>query len=446
VPGYRALSPAPSFDSLLAEGYRSSPLLRANGEEVNARAAEISAADAFPAPVLGAEVASRTMGTHEGMERRPVAGLVAKQVIPFPGMRSLQKQVKEATLESARFAETTERLNWELLVRQQVVALWLTQRRLDVNFDHRLLLDQAVAAARKRYEVGMGSLGDILQAQNDVSELASEALTLQAEHRTLEAQINATLGCDPNRRYGPVTEGMDEDPPLPPFDSLVAWAMRARPEIQSWQFAEQASEKESAMARRSLYPDFMLEAKWMAMEGPDEFGAMVGISLPFVPWASGSARSKAAQSQAEAKRAQYQRKELEGQIRAELRSAVATIEAARAKKELAETATLPQARQALRSLESAYGSGQAEFMGLLDATHRVHRAHAAFDEARAELRNGWFALERAVGRSLQAMPPRAEMPVKQVKQVKQVNAAEQNSGSPAGTSTEIEDDQNRGQR
>ncbi len=61
IPGYRALNPAPSLDTLLVEGRRNSPLLLAFRQETAAEAMR-SGADALPAPVLGAEVGTRTVG------------------------------------------------------------------------------------------------------------------------------------------------------------------------------------------------------------------------------------------------------------------------------------------------------------------------------------------------------------------------------------------------
>ena len=156
---------------------------------------------------------------------------------------------------------------------------------------------------------------------------------------------------------------------------------------------------ELAAARRAIYPDFMVEGKWMSMMGPDEWSVMAGVTLPLAPWAWGNTGGAREQGRAKVREAESRKRAMENMVAAEVRQALAGVEAARSRRDLARDATVPQAEQTLLSTESAYRAGKTEFLMLLDAYRMLFMAKEEFYMAQADLHRGHAELQRAVGGS-----------------------------------------------
>jgi outer membrane protein, heavy metal efflux system len=396
--------PAPAVDSLVELAWKNNPGLQAAEARIAMAAAGESRARAWAPPEVAVERGTKTVGMMENLESMPMTGLLARQMIMNPGELKAMGQAEKAKASMSRHEREAARLKLAKDVRLVYWDLFMMQGQWKVNREHRRFVDRSIESARRNYEVGMGRLGDILRAQTESARLRSEGLNLAQKHAGMEAMLDALLGAPLTTPIGWIAEPNVLSAEIPPIDSLVQWGLRSRPEIAAMRDGVDMAQSENLSADRARWGNGMVEGKWMSMDGPDEWSIMAGITIPIAPWSKGTLNGKRAEAKAKVLESRAEARQMENMVRAEIREADLAVETARRLLDLAEKVTIPQADQALASAESAYRAGKMEFMMLVDMIHMAHMAHEERYMAMAKERQGWAALEYAVGSSSQAWP------------------------------------------
>lgn len=388
---------APSVDSLVAEALLKNASLNASRHRQAAAWAESHREGALAPPEIAAETGRRTVFSHAGEMSMPVSGLVVRQMLMFPGKLSAMETAGRHQAAALGWNTRTEADRLTLQVRTLYYELYMLQSKSGINAENRRVMEKFVSVARTQYEAGMGRMEDILRAQTELSRLRSEDVILSRKYRGMESMLNAALDRPPGKVLGTIADPENARLPLPVADSLEALALALRPELKAMASEVQMSQWEWTAAKRGWYPDFMVEGKWMRMDGPDEWSAMAGITMPLAPWSSGGYRGARDAAERGWKEMREREREMKNMVRAEIHRAVADVEAARERFDLALGATVPQAEQTLRATEASYRAGKTEFLMLLDAYRMLYMAQEDLYMARAELAVGWAALERSVG-------------------------------------------------
>jgi outer membrane protein, heavy metal efflux system len=404
--------PAPSVDSLVELAWKNNPGLQAADARLAVAASGEARARAWAPPEIAVEAGRKTLGMMENPESMPVTGVLARQMIMNPGELRAMGRAEKAKASMSRHEKDAAHLKLAKEVRLIYWDLFMMQGQWKVNREHRRFVDRSIESARRNYEVGMGRLGDILRAQTESARLRSEGLNLAQKHAGMEAMLDALLGAPLKTPIGWIAEPSDLAAEVPPVDSLVQWGLRRRPEIAAMRDGVDMAQSENLSADRARWGNGMVEGKWMAMDGPDEWSIMAGITVPLAPWSKGSVNGKRAEAKAKVLQSRAEAKQMENMVRAEIREAASAVETSRRLLDLAEKVTIPQADQALASAESAYRAGKMEFMMLVDMIHMAHMAHEERYMAMAKERQGWAALEYAVGGSSQTWPSAAQGDIK----------------------------------
>ncbi len=398
--------PAPPLDSLLQWGFQHSPGLAAAQARIDWAMAGERRARAYAPPEIAVETGRKTIGMMEDPQSMSMTGVVVRQMFMNPGELSAMGDAEKARASMKLHAKDGERQSLARDIRKLYWDLYMLQGQWKVNRDHLRFVERGIEVVRRNYEVGMGRMGDILRAQTEVARLRSEALNLEQRHEGMEAMLESKLGMPLRPRFGWISEPDGFSGPLPPEDSLIAWGSRLRPEIASMAANVEMAKKESLATKRSRYGNAMVEGKWMAMQGPDEWSIMAGITVPLAPWSRGESDGRREAAAAKVLEAEAKLQEMKNEVRAQIREALSAVQTARRLLALAEKVTIPQADQNLASAEASYRAGKMEFMMLLDAYHLAHMAHEERYMAMAKERQGWADLENAVGASSPAWPAR----------------------------------------
>lgn len=389
---------APPVDSLVEEARLKNPSLKASRHRQAAAWAESNRAGAYAAPEVAVETGrANAAASHGGSESMPVNGLVVRQMLMFPGKVSAMEKAGRHQAAAYGWETETETDRLTLEVRSLYYELYMHQKKREINAENRKVMEKFVSVARTQYEAGMGKMEDILRAQTELSRLRSEDVILSRKYRGMEAMLNATLDRPPGTPLGSIPDPDDPALPLPGVDTLESLALGLRPELKGMAEDVRMNQWESKAANRGIYPDFMMEGKWMTMEGPDEWSVMAGVSVPLAPWSYAGYRGAKESARRRLREMEEREKAMKNMVRAEIHRAAADVEAARERFELALGAMVPQAEQTLRATESSYRAGKTEFLMLLDAYRMLFMAREDLYMARAELATGWAELERSVG-------------------------------------------------
>jgi len=213
-------------------------------------------------------------------------------------------------------------------------------------------------------------------------------------------QLNQMMGEDLDRVFQLV-------PPPPPVagsaagvSALEETALASRPELAQALAQRDLALANGDMARSMLLPQVGFQA---AMEfnghtfGDRASAWIVGTEISWDLFSDGASRARRREASFAAERASAERDRLESAVRVEVRSAVARLDAARAR-EAVGRAAVEQARESQRIIRDRYDAGMAAASDLLRANTAVLDAETLRTSTLVDLLVSAAALDRAVGR------------------------------------------------
>jgi outer membrane protein TolC len=358
-----------SLSALLREALQANPALQAARLQAAARATRPTQVGALPDPSFEAGYRPLAIGDVEGLA--PASAMLMQRV-PFPGKLGLEAEA--ARLEAEATAREADALALRLAyaLRTTYYELYRLQetRRLIEDFQARLRAFAEAAAVR--YEVGQGSQAAVLRVQLEQHRLSRQLLDLQGAWRARCAQLIQLTG----RTDLPDTARLlpPEPPALLPAIPLEE-AFRRHPEALALRLREDRARTLMRRARREYWPDFVVGVglmDMMRMNQPvaplsalrDRFAIRVGVVLP-LQRARRSARVEETRLEARTLASRYQ--DLRNLFESRWRALEARFAADRANLALLEQTLIPEARTTREALLSAYTTGQASYLDLLDA-------------------------------------------------------------------------------
>lgn len=326
-----------------------------------------------------------------------------RQMIPFFGKLELKEKIaqREASI-AAQDLRTKER---EIIsmVKMAFADLFTAQRSVEILREQLEILRVVIGATEARYRVGQVAQQDVLKAQLEQSQVMNQLIVAEDEITVAAVKLNTAMYRPPRT---PVRIPGDLAVPDGPLDTaaLDDLAFANRPELQG---AEREIERAEIMYeladRNRKYPDFMLGWDYMRMPmemKKDRYGTMINITIPFSPWTTGRRNYEVEESLAEIRAARANREAIRNMTVRDVAQAEAKMQAAKRSLQLYRDGLLTQAELSFRSALSAYQTGRAEFVSLLEAQRALREARMGYYKASANVLRSVADLERAVGRDL----------------------------------------------
>ena len=351
---------------LLTELEAHNPSLEAAQKTLEAMRQRAPQAGSLPDPMVGVSyLGMPTPLPFQGVGSDPMAtaGLMVSQEFPARGVRKLRYQIARTEAEAER--GTYEQV-WNTLV-GELQRAWVEYRyafdALELLKENERLLGEVLRASEARYAVGEGSQRDLLQAQTQLSLLATKRERLEQGKRVAAAKVNALLGREPFTALAPPGATTPATPPAD-IEEILKGLADTSPLLERAEKRIEARGLGVDLARKSYQPETKLSATYMNRGG---FEPMWEVSLEFsIPaWFRTKQRPEVAERTFElaAARREYEAtlRDLGFQVREQ-------YEAARTAKRLFEIyddTVIPQARLALESSMNGYEAGQADFLNVL---------------------------------------------------------------------------------
>lgn len=385
------------LSSLIAEVKEANYKLKASRSSVQAANARISQATMWGAPQVSAsfmDIPLTSANPLNNMERE----YAITQMIPFPGKNSAFEGVAKANAEMRQNLLLADERTIVAETKKEYAMLYSAQRRIDVNRENQELVKQMIGSVRSKYSVGLASQADVLRLEIELSKLENERATLEQELRAAEGMIN-TL------RAAPTSAPLAQIPDihLSEFsftkEHLLAQAAANRAELAAMKNDVAMNQAELSMSKLEWYPDIMVGGLYRERVGamPDGWEAMVGVSIPIAPWVSGKIGGRIEENEYRLQRSEALVSDMETMIRFEVIDAYSK---ARSKWEQAEryrTSIIPNAQQTLESLMSAYQTGKADFLSLIDSFRMLQMYKMEYYMEIADYLMNRYDLERAIG-------------------------------------------------
>ncbi len=330
------------------------------------------------------------------------AGLQATWVL-FDGFyRSFNEQRAQAGHLAEEEALVDSRRLLAASVAQAFLNAQLAQSGIDIARASAAFYEKQLANAERRYTVGTGAKGDVLNIRVQLN--AARATQLQHE-RELEAArygLAALLGLDQTTLPATLRLAPLPDVPQELFQEmdatkLIEEAYNLRPDIRRLEHRQQEAAALAGMAEAPLYPRLRLAG---SLEGQREdglpgeeadYGNSLGLYMSWNLYAGGADRARMAEAGHARREAAYSLAALRNQVAAEIRAALAQLNEAREQLRL-QRKTVQLVEENRQLAENAYAEGEYALIQLNEAqrelsahTSRLAQALVGYHAARQRL-------------------------------------------------------------
>jgi len=229
-----------------------------------------------------------------------------------------------------------------------------------------------------------------------LAELLHEQSMFESMREQIRARLNGLLHRDPTLPLPSPPEALAVDLAHPASsEALYAFALERRGELEQAAARVDEGNAESALAKRSYYPELGVMGSYTSMwQGPHRFMAGVTLNLPL---ALGRRRGAVEQAQALTRQAAASLAAATDAIRVEVEVARQLVLETLHQLELFESRLLPSARDRVSAARSGFEVGRNDFMGLIDAERNLRNVELRWETSRAELEKRRARLNRTIG-------------------------------------------------
>lgn len=300
--------------------------------------------------------------------------------IMAPGKRAAMGREASIASENTYRAYATALVATTAELRKAWVELSYIDEAVAIRRQMAGVLDQALAAAQADYSTGrgMGTLEEQTKVLNAAAKLKSDLAVFADRQITARARFKAALGLAREEPDPTWPTSSWPSAPLPSEDELWKQALAANPSLAAMRTMVEMAVAQVQIARTAKTPDFTAGLMVDTKADPRMYRPTATMTLPI--WRG---KIAAAIESADARKLAAQARLSSEQIgmAAELAQMLFMIREADRMLSYIDSAALPNITNALRSAESAYGTGMSGFaplaeLRLMELAMRIERVDA----------------------------------------------------------------------
>lgn len=382
-----------SMQALVELALANNPEIRAGRLRVERLREKPAQASALEAPMLSLTVGELAQTAAGQVDY--IVGLT--QALPYPGTRDARSSLAEQAvlIASAELLERMERVAAD--VRRVYWRRYSTARAIEVTDQDKQVLKQISEVIDARARVGEAQQADQLRVALRMADLDQQMDRLKQELRSLDAMLNRLL----NRK-------VDAALPLPDTaewtrqtidrDALIALAERNNPAVQVQRRRVEGFRQQFKLAKLERRPDFRVGVQYAAVgndgiagsaNGDDQFAVTGAVSIP---WSSDKYDAMEREAFRGIGETLAELDAAQGRAANLAEDALARMEAEQSILNRLNEQMLPDSRRTFELALTGYRAGKVSFIQMMDDWQRTldlelaaHRAHARYEQARADL-------------------------------------------------------------
>ena len=326
------------------------------------------------------------------------------QKLPFPGKKSLMKEMAEKEAEAV-YTEIQGKINQIIKeVKTAYYDLSHVYRSTEVIQRNKGLLETFAKIAENRYSVGEGIQQDVIKAHVEVSKMIDELLMQSQRRRSLEAKLNILLNRPLEAPVGRPEEIVFKKNPLT-IEELQKMAIEMNPTLKGMKKMIEMKQKAYELAKKEYYPDFNFRFAYgqrdNGPEGMKRRNMLTGMMEVNIPIFYKSKQDrKVAEVKADIQFAEAQYQAMKNEVIFMVTDMASMIHRVERQLELYKTGILPQASLQINSAMSAYRVNKANFMTLLDSQMTLYKYELEYHQALTEYEKNVASLGAVIGREL----------------------------------------------
>ncbi len=391
-------------DSLVALVLEQNPSLMQLAAASEAAFQQVKSAGTLDDPQLSYALAPETIdgvrlpnGEHRGLNQR----IELSQIIPWPGTLALRTAHAQSEAEASQQDLADQRLQIISAIKAAFGEWYYVHQVLQINYDNQSLLLELRNVAEGQYAASRASQQDVLQAELAHARLLDQALSLERERLSIQAQLNALLNRAPDESVPPPAE-ITSPAPLPDFTNLQQKAQKFHPELMRIRAQLDSTQAKIELAEKDFYPDFKLLAGYNSLWDEYEKRWIIGASIN-IPLNRSKYQAQLNSAKANAKELHWSLIDRRAQLLANLKRAHAEVNESIRIIDLYQERLVPLANENLQVAEADYRSGAGDFINVTTAENeklttelRLARAQADYIRRVAELER-WSGVKLSSG-------------------------------------------------
>ena len=257
--------------------------------------------------------------------------------------------------------------------------------------------------ARSLLATAQATAFDTLEVANRKLQLLSQLKRLRDSGKILQAKLARLLGGKEVSVPEPGNGAGLTAAKIPPLDSLLALALRRRPELQAFRAARRAQKARAGAARSLYFPQIYGSFSYhYARPGVNFFRDewmsyyTAGVGLKWSLWNWGQRRLQVQQAELAVRQAALQERDFENRVAEEVREAYYHLLSLRDQLEL-QKRLVSQERERYRLARSRYSQGLATSLDLSDAEKTLLSAELTQKQFWVQWQVVWLQLRLATG-------------------------------------------------
>jgi outer membrane protein TolC len=263
-------------------------------------------------------------------------------------------------------------------------------------------LNDRLEVARAQLATGVLTEADVLRVQVAAANARQQAIQAHAQELVARAGLLALMGLsadDASVSFAEPKSLLESGQTRPEAGAAQNHALSGRPEILQTRLSLEAGEHQRRARLYSLLPEIDLEGAYLRSYGQiilPTNSLFIGLSAKWAIWEWGASYALYRASRAQARAAAFDLENQKQQIRAEVTSTMAQLDAAASAISVAEQA-IASAQEAYRVTDAQLKAGTATTTDLLEAQSALTQARLNYLRAQYELAISRVNLRRALG-------------------------------------------------
>ncbi len=427
-----------TLDDYLAYAALNNPGLEAAFNRWKAAVERVPQVTSLPDPRFTYRYFIREVETRVGPQKQ-AAGL--SQTFPWFGKLALRGDAAAEAANAERQRYVAAKLALFFEVKNAYFEYYYLGRAIEVVRENLDLIEYLESVARARYKTAAASHPDVIRAQVELGKLEDQVNTLRDLRGPIIARLNAALNREPEDDL-PFPQEIAHETLTQSDSDILALMGDQNPELRALDHRIEQAEYEIELAKKEYFPDLTVGLDYTdvgspprapgqgfanpaALRSASRFGSgagdlidaysigrsfrrgdrpsdagqdvwMVSLSMNIPIWRD---KYAAGEREARARRlaATGDRSQRENDLSSAVKRALYEYRDAERKISLYRDTLIPKAKESIESTETAFRSGKATFLELVDAERSLLDFALSFERALAN-RGQWLAaLDRLVG-------------------------------------------------
>jgi outer membrane protein TolC len=320
-----------------------------------------------------------------------------EQRFPTPGKFRFAGEVALAEAEAKQSSYESVRLTLALMASSLFDEYYRVARLLELNDEHRQLIEDIKSSAMVQYEAGRVSQQDPLQAEVELAHIIHQRVMLESERQVIAAQINGLLHQRPELPLPAPPERIEPRAfDVSSTETLQQQALETRPELDAARSQLQGADSAVGLAKRNYSPEIGLMGEYNSMWAETQHQWMAGVSLN-LPLQIRSRKGAVDEAEARAEQAAAELSTKRDEVRVEVDQARQRLLEAQHILQLYQERLIPAARAQIDAAEFGYETGRSSFQALIDAERSLRTLQIEYEDSLASLGQRAAELDRARG-------------------------------------------------